>query len=279
MSVSVNIESITPTRAAHFLGFNTDNRRVRPQRVKHYAEQIRNGTWHVTGDTIKFDKNGRLIDGQHRLLAIVEADTTVEAAIVRGLEPGAVRGIDQNSVRSYSDYLTSELGGEASEMRLLASAGHWVRTLEFPGMEFTNLYDARYNDMDTMLSHVAAHPRLANSVQYVNTLGRVGRGLPAKSVMAALHYLFVQKDPILADAFIKGVLTGEMLTVLDPRGLTLRVRNQMLAGKAKEERIGFRTKAALLVKVWNALRGVGRIGELIAFKNRGKCAEPFPTIK
>lgn len=106
------IETITPSRARDWLveadqrGGNI--RKIRKARVNMLADEIRRGRWRVNGESIKFDETGTLIDGQHRLSAIVAAGVPVETAIVRGLRMSSVYTIDQHSRRTLSDYIRRE---------------------------------------------------------------------------------------------------------------------------------------------------------------------------
>ena len=65
---------VTPLLAKKWLERNTDNRDIRPSVVTGLAESITRGEWVLSHQGIAFAKSGRLLDGQHRLLAIVEAN-------------------------------------------------------------------------------------------------------------------------------------------------------------------------------------------------------------
>ena len=70
-------------------------------------EILQSGNWQLTHQGIAFDKNGVLIDGQHRLWAIVEADVKAPLLVTRGVEPETQEAID-DSVRSHLDILRLE---------------------------------------------------------------------------------------------------------------------------------------------------------------------------
>ncbi len=73
--VTVHREWITPKIAQELLTFNDPNRttNVDPVIIECYVDQMNRGEWFETGDCLKFNRSGRLIDGTHRLLAIIEA--------------------------------------------------------------------------------------------------------------------------------------------------------------------------------------------------------------
>lgn len=71
------IVNVTPEMAREWLKQNRFNRAQRPEIVADYVRQIREGRWRRTHQGIAFSENGTLLDGQHRLFAIVETGITV----------------------------------------------------------------------------------------------------------------------------------------------------------------------------------------------------------
>ena len=66
---------ITPEIAEAWLTQNNNNRPVSAGVIRKYARDMRADKWLFTGDAIRFDKNKNLIDGQHRLMACIAAET------------------------------------------------------------------------------------------------------------------------------------------------------------------------------------------------------------
>ena len=81
--------AVEPEQAQKWLERNIANRTLRPSRVQEYATAMTEGRWRYTADPIRFDSDGKLIDGQHRLMAVVRSGCTVEMHVVRGLSPEA----------------------------------------------------------------------------------------------------------------------------------------------------------------------------------------------
>ena len=113
---TVRVAEVTPAMASSLLKSNIGNRTVRRNRVANYATQMRRGQWQLTGDPIRISRTGRLLDGQHRLLAIVEADVSVQTLIIEGLEDEVFAVIDSGLGRSPSDALTFAGIGSASHI-------------------------------------------------------------------------------------------------------------------------------------------------------------------
>jgi hypothetical protein len=83
MIVSSAVEMITPETAKLYLENNQDNRPVRLAVVEKYAADILAGRWQLTHQGILLDARGYLIDGQHRLLAVLKANKPILVLVTR----------------------------------------------------------------------------------------------------------------------------------------------------------------------------------------------------
>lgn len=99
--INVEIVKITPELAEAMLGKNHSNRRLRKQAVLMYAKDMKEGRWELTHQGIAFDKNGDLVDGQHRLKAIVDSGVTVRMLVTHGVE--SKYNLDNHARRILSD--------------------------------------------------------------------------------------------------------------------------------------------------------------------------------
>lgn len=98
---------ITPEYAKYLLQMNTGNfRRCNPNKVDEYTEQMRRGEWDTTGDTIKIT-DGVLIDGQHRLEAIVKSGKAQTIAIAWNIAKASVH-IDRGQTRTPQQWITHQ---------------------------------------------------------------------------------------------------------------------------------------------------------------------------
>lgn len=97
---------VTPEDASTWLALNVDrNRNVKKSRINGYVRDIQTDNWVLTGEAIKFDVDGRLIDGQNRCHAIVAAGKGAWALVVRGISSDALVVLDSGSARNTGDML------------------------------------------------------------------------------------------------------------------------------------------------------------------------------
>lgn len=87
MKYSAAFELITPEKAKAYLALNKANyRKISSSLVAKYASDMTAGRWEVNGEPIQFDSDGFLVNGQHRLAAIVKANVNIMMLVVRGIE-------------------------------------------------------------------------------------------------------------------------------------------------------------------------------------------------
>lgn len=99
------VEKITPAKARILVkpDNNPKNRQYKPVHAAFLAEQMKTGQWKENGQTIVIDKNDKLVDGQHRLNAIIQADMTIPMLVCRGVESTVMNTIDTGRSRSAAD--------------------------------------------------------------------------------------------------------------------------------------------------------------------------------
>ena len=93
-NVKCEIINVTPDIAKDFLTHNTGNRPINHRYVQMYVKQMQEGLWKLTTDAIGFAKNGRLINGQHRLTAIVESGITAPFIVAHNYDENTFEAID-----------------------------------------------------------------------------------------------------------------------------------------------------------------------------------------
>ena len=103
-----NMETVTltidPDLARLMLEQNIqNNRKLKMSWVKALADNMQRGTFLLTSQGIAFDKDGHLIDGQHRLRAVIMSGCAVPMRVTYGCEHRTVGVIDAGSRRTASD--------------------------------------------------------------------------------------------------------------------------------------------------------------------------------
>lgn len=106
--MKVEILRVTPSLAKEWLNKNHKNRKVNNVNLKFLISEMENGRWMDNGASISFDVDNNLIDGQHRLLAIIDTGMAFDFSIVTGLSPDTFATFDTGKIRSAPDVLGAE---------------------------------------------------------------------------------------------------------------------------------------------------------------------------
>lgn len=105
------VERITPEQAAKMLQKNIEgNRKLRPSVVKALANDIKTGDWKVTHQGLAISTSGVLLDGQHRLQAIIQSGVPADLAVIYGCPDESFDVIDSGLSRSVADRLMVNRG-------------------------------------------------------------------------------------------------------------------------------------------------------------------------
>lgn len=204
MSMSAKIETITPNIAQDMLEKSAKNRFLSDQMSQYYASTMSDGEWQENGETIKFadyKSEEKLIDGQHRLRAIVISKTTQRMLVVRGLHEKNIQTIDIGKKRSNAGML--EINGYKNKLNLAAAASI---CLDFHTGEFRQKKIRK--TPTAILNYVEKNNRLAlivnNDIRYF--MDKKIRSIITTSLFCALHHQFSIVNRAEADLFIDDFL-------------------------------------------------------------------------
>lgn len=272
----VTVEDITPDVAERYLGKNTHNRPIRHRTVSTYAADMTAGHWRWNGEGIKFAVDGTLLDGQHRLLAIVESGCTVTMPVFRGLPQETQETIDGGIKRKFSDVLA--LRGESSAIALAAVVRGVRRWEDGARRSIVGGGGARPYSNAELLQTLHDHPELRDVAKHA-THDAARCDLPG-SVVGLCRWLFDDIDPVDADYFFARLTDGAD----HQNGEPIYVLRRTLSG-TREVR-GERNNdflIAVTIKAWNVYREKGNtpgvVGANYRFSPGGARPEKMPEPK
>ena len=81
-------KTVSPEEAQRILNTSPYNRVTSSTRkvAKTYADAMKRGEWKLNGECIVLDKEGRLLDGHHRLIAVTIAEIPVTFSVCEGVD-------------------------------------------------------------------------------------------------------------------------------------------------------------------------------------------------
>lgn len=273
---SMCVEMITPDVARRYLTFNTRNRAIRKQHLMDLVRTMRNGEWVLNGQTISFDDQGILIDGQHRLNACVLANVPFLTHVVRGIaDPRAFTTTDIGKSRAAHDMATFMGGLTSNTAKDIVAAARVIKSYDetldktlFSGF----CSGGRYRDEDLAAYALSLNPLL---IECSTKIGTRFAGILNRSILTASFYIIARINRHQADEFIEMLHCGVFSSPWNPVK-QLRDVLMMRDRSARSNRREFNAQMmALIFKAWNAYRANKEI-RMLRY-NVG--AERFPEPK
>ena len=211
------------------------------------------GAWQVTGEAIKFDTNGALSDGQHRLTAVIQSGATVDMLVVRGLAPEAQSVMDSGSKRTASDALT--FGGIKNASIVAAAARLALREPE-AGYATSRISNPTNTEISAF---VESHPRIKFAADMAS------RYYPAFDAPPSALALAWMRFEEAAGAFAAGEFFDAVANMTtdgagDPRLALIR---RLATARRQRERHESKVYLSLIYRAWNAWRKGRSVGKLL----------------
>lgn len=101
--MKTEVINLTPKIAKELIAKNTKNRKLNEEKVREYAAYMSSGNWKLSHQGIAISETGTVLDGQHRLMAVIKSETTVPMMKVTGLPDDTMTVIDIGKKRSLAD--------------------------------------------------------------------------------------------------------------------------------------------------------------------------------
>jgi hypothetical protein len=241
MNVKTTTIKVTPEIAAEWLEkYNTKNRNMRPLHVAKIAQDIVDGRWFLNGATIVIGTDNTLLDGQHRLAAIVKSKTPVDMIVVTGVLSNSKPTIDGNIPRKANDILS--LDGYANSRALVAVARMLMCIKDGNLSGRSNHSNIEINDFVTL------RPDIAKSVSITKDM----KGICPPSIIGTWHYLAfnLSQHAMASEAALSVLKSGIPAYDGDPIHL---FRERMIKMSTAEKHLDSQRMALFytLVGAWN----------------------------
>jgi hypothetical protein len=233
---------IGPEKAEQIIRGSQYNRQISQATVSKYVRDMRAGNWWFNAQPIilngKLNHDAVLLNGVHRLTAIIAANVTIPFLLVSGIEPRSIKTMDTGRPRNFAQMLDIDGANApkvlAAMIQLLAA---FRLNLAFKGRQSSTL------ELYQVLAENPGARDIAPEYQR-----RLPGGIPP-GLLACCEYLFAEKDPVMAKTFCDNLVSGENLEKDDP----IYVLREWLNRAEKQEK-KTRNVGNALVEYWNKFR-------------------------
>lgn len=241
---SSRMVKITPEIAAIFLKYNLNNRPLRKGHVSFLTKEMLSGNWVFTGDPIRFDSNGVLIDGQYRLNSIIKSNTPQEMLVQYGLNNDVFTRIDTGKKRSSSDVFSIE---EISNSTVAASVTRNLLNFRKGVFGETGMSNLAFSNTD-LLEFYLDNPKLEAKITEAVSLYKKSNRFLEPSVIATTFICLSDIDEEKGRDFMLKLCLGYSLELKNP---ILVLRNMIINAKAEKKSYASKHMYSLIFHTWD----------------------------
>lgn len=259
--IKVYQRTITPEDATRFLEKNQGNRKLSDKNVQFFFDQMKRGDWKITADPIKFGSDGRLLDGQHRLQALIKHGKPIDMFVAEGLDDNVFAVLDTGKNRSAGDVLSTQgfknstsLGAAVRSILLYNQGYYSDPTGASRTSKATNAMVLKFTDKN---------PEIIEVLDFVTQINRQFKYI-SLAPLTMLYWILSKKNQQQADAFFGKYATGIELTESSPIRL---LRERLIRDGQNKTKLTTRDKIALFIYAWNAFMTRRKLQQLTLAKN------------
>lgn len=248
--MKINELLITPEIAKKYLESNLKNRNVKLPVLLRYANDMQNGKWkQQTGELIKISKSGIILDGQHRLLAVIKSNTPVLFHVATDLEDSVFDVLDTGSSRHAGDVF--HINGiknanctpsmiqlyEILKMNIASEA----KTVKLYKKHTNAGLLSLYNDRSLFWDNVSS-----KSLSWYNLFSKV----LSPQLIGGMYAYFYDVSPFNAEDFMNQLCSG-----MGIKNATIAyTRNLLIKDRLAVKKMPADLKNIIIIKTWNYYR-------------------------
>lgn len=257
---------ITPDVAGDLIQRNEHNRRIKPLKIDQYARDMADGKWNPDSSDIKFswDEPARLLDGQNRLLACIQADVPFPTLVRTGLDPAAQDNMDAGANRTFGDVLKMHAAADPNNVAAAISLRARYESLAEEG---GTIIERRLPlTRRQVVEYLTEHPQLEKMITVSRSMYQTAPSIQRSVWLAGMSMAAEMSEDDarrFAGAFLSGESggTGDPIIGLMRYAMSLQTPSQQTRG-AKLKNAGLRHLVAF-VKAWNAWRADEKVDRIV----------------
>lgn len=267
--VELKIMAITPEIARRWNEiYNTGNRKVSPKHVDRLAKDMSAGRWKFTGQPIAFAKSGKMLNGQHTMLAIIKSNVTIISLVITNLDEEVMFAFDDGRKRMFSDWLRIQ---KTESYTTVAAITSFVSRYERNGLggnveSVFNQVPVGILEMEEVL---ARNPDIQAAANFVTTKDMTK--LVSPSLLGFFRWITYRHLPQLSDEFFDA-LRGHNPRELNPPWVLREKLRDIRSDKTAQARSQY--ILALTIRAWNKFVEGGEMKII-----RQSAQDKFPEIR
>lgn len=240
------------------------NRSLSMNRVREYADAMLKDRWGLTGQALIFNRAGQMMDGQHRMHAVLRAckkdpGLEVEFFVITDMDDEAFPYLDLGQGRNGAHVL--QAGGVFDKNHYLLSAALgwvWAESRDFTDRVVPKGELVEFAQRHSSLREFLPDARRAKSLAF------------PPSMALYVRWRTAQIDSECARKFWEALVEGALLQPGDP---VLLLRKRLTDNAKAKSKLPDRELLALIIKAWNLFRS-GSSSKQLKWSSTSRTSDP-----
>lgn len=243
--MKIEKKTITPALAKALLENNTNNRNCNQNTITMYANSMKKGIWKEdTFELIKISKNNRILDGQHRLYAIIKANLPINFHIAYNVDDSVFDVLDTGKKRNAGDVFkinnvkNSRVVPSIIQLYFSLKNNYHIRSCQLlkSNSELILIYEENCNFWDSVAT---------KTLTWYHNFSKI----LAPQFVGGLYAYFndINKDDAsnFMDELTNGTTDNKAILIL---------RKRLIDDKVSIRKLNPEIRLALIIKTWNFYR-------------------------
>jgi len=267
--IRVGVKLVNPSVARRWLSLDATkdvgHRRPSPYRISRESNSIKIGEW-ILGEPLMFNCKGGMMDGQTRLLAVIDSGMTVPFIVMEGFEEKVFTKINKGWERKLAHCLQMEKEQRASTLATVVI----MAAKDAQGLIPSASNRSFFLTSDEGIDLLKEDPSIRESVL---TGSGVVSPYASRAMLAFCHWKFSRINKADTNEFLIELSSSKNQEEGDPIYL---LRERLKSNKRSKSKISRTETLALIYKAWNAVRKNEKLHNL-RWRRSGNQAENFPV--
>ncbi len=272
LAITTRLVEVTPDMAREWLENMAPNRKVSRVNLENLMKAMLEGRWHQDASPIKFNRTGNLIDGQHRLWALINTGQTHTFIVAWGVANESMTTLDTGKVRSRGDILSIH-DPALTDINSVSAATTMILRWK-KGVRNNNLRNEYVSNDEVIIFYDQERDDLIEASRHGRRLANATKAASGQAY-ALCWYLFSHIEPEDAEFFWDRLVDGAGLEIGSPIYALRELLRREATSASTREKMRADIAAALIIKAWNAYRK-GEEVKLLHFKVGGAHPDRYP---
>ena len=251
MKIQAEVTTITPQMAAEWISKTDESiqRKSNKGNTAYLASQIKEGKWKMNGEPIILNGSKGVLDGLHRLRAVVEENKSIQSLVVKGVDPKNIHTIDQGRARTMSDVISMHY--DTNNHAAVAAALKFV--FDFDSGRYGRAgsrseYGRENLDTTDALQFLKNNPGFFKFIDEAVAQRNAGDKLVSQKVFCGLKWVTEEHAFEKAQAFFDKLSNGYGL---GPKSPIAALRKRLIQERTAQHRLPGAALVRLLVMTFN----------------------------